>query len=341
MIEPGPEQHHDRERVRHHVRERAAGEHRGARGRQRAEAIDQALREVLGQAERGHEAAERDVLDDDPGDQEVDVVVARCADRAAEHVGKQQHEHHGLDREGDQQVGGAREPHEVALGEHQRVGGEPGHAATSSALGLGLVAGEREEDVVERRAPHRDVVDAQLRLVEPAHRLHQRAAASSTGRRTERPSICGSRRPCRRAPRPPRAPVLVREVDLEALAADAVLELVGGAVGDHAAVVDDRDAVRQPVGLVEVLGGEEDGRAVGDERLDRLPQVERGCAGRARSSARRGRAPAGARRARRRGRAAAACRPNTSSPRERRRRSGRSARAAPRPRALATRRRWP
>ena len=65
-----------------------------------------------------------------------------------------------------------------------------------------------------------------------------------------------------------------REVDLEPLAADAVLELVGGAVGDHAAVVDDRDPVGEPVGLVEVLGREQHGRAVGDEPLDRLPQVE-------------------------------------------------------------------
>ena len=67
---------------------------------------------------------------------------------------------------------------------------------------------------------------------------------------------------------------LVGQVDLEALAADAVLELVGGAVGDHLAVVDDRDAVGEPVGLVEVLGGQQDGRAVGDEVLDRHPQVD-------------------------------------------------------------------
>src|SRR3712207_7971155 len=51
------------------------------------DALPISLRHVLGQAERGDEAAERDVLDDDPGDQEVDVVVARRLDRPAEDVG--------------------------------------------------------------------------------------------------------------------------------------------------------------------------------------------------------------------------------------------------------------
>ena len=66
----------------------------------------------------------------------------------------------------------------------------------------------------------------------------------------------------------------VGEPDLQPLAADAVLELVRRALGDHLAVVDDRDLVGQPVGLVEVLGGEQHGRALGDEALDRLPQAE-------------------------------------------------------------------
>ena len=67
---------------------------------------------------------------------------------------------------------------------------------------------------------------------------------------------------------------LVRERDLEPLAADAALELVRGALGDHAPVVDDRDPVRQPVGLLEVLRRQQHGRAVGDEVLDRLPQLD-------------------------------------------------------------------
>ena len=101
-------------------------------------------------------------------------------------------------------------------------------------------------------------------------------------------------------------------VHLEPLAADAVLELVRGALGDHGAVVDHDDPVGEAVGLVEVLRGEQHGRARRGARLDRLPHAERGCAGRGPSSARRGTAPAGGRRARRRGRAAGACRPSRS-----------------------------
>ena len=41
-----------------------------------------------------------------------------------------------------------------------------------------------------------------------------------------------------------------------------------------AAVADDRDPVREAVGLLEVLGGEEDRRAVVRERLDGLPDRE-------------------------------------------------------------------
>ena len=50
--------------------------------------------------------------------------------------------------------------------------------------------------------------------------------------------------------------------DLDPLAADLGLELVGGAAGDDLAVVDDRDRVGQLVGLLEVLGREQQRRAL-------------------------------------------------------------------------------
>jgi hypothetical protein len=40
------------------------------------------------------------------------------------------------------------------------------------------------------------------------------------------------------------------------------------------AAVDHRDEVGQPVGLIEVLGGQQDGRALGDEALDRRPHLQ-------------------------------------------------------------------
>ena len=50
---------------------------------------------------------------------------------------------------------------------------------SASALGSSSarVAGERDEHVVERRPAQRDVVDADARVVEPAHRLGDRARA--------------------------------------------------------------------------------------------------------------------------------------------------------------------
>ena len=73
---------------------------------------------------------------------------------------------------------------------------------------------------------------------------------------------------------PPHDPAgRVLDGDLEALPADLALELVRGALGDHATVVDDHDVVREQVCLLEVLGGEQQGGAAGDETLDHLPHL--------------------------------------------------------------------
>jgi hypothetical protein len=54
---------------------------------------------------------------------------------------------------------------------------------------------------------------------------------------------------------------------------DRRLELAGRALGDHAAVVDDRDPVGELVGLVEVLRAQQHGRALADERAHDLPHL--------------------------------------------------------------------
>ncbi len=54
---------------------------------------------------------------------------------------------------------------------------------------------------------------------------------------------------------------------------DAPLELVGGALGRDGAAVEHRDPVGEPVGLLQVLGGEEDGDPVGDQAADDVPQA--------------------------------------------------------------------
>ena len=76
-----PDAEHDDELhdVRADVRERPAGEDGRARHRQRPEAVHQPLLQVLGEPERGDEAAEGHRLHDDPRDQEVDVAEARAS----------------------------------------------------------------------------------------------------------------------------------------------------------------------------------------------------------------------------------------------------------------------
>ena len=65
----------------------------------------------------------------------------------------------------------------------------------------------------------------------------------------------------------------VDEDDLQPPRRDAFLELRRCPLRDDAALVDDDDVVREPVGLVEVLGREDDGRPGRRERLDDLPQL--------------------------------------------------------------------
>ena len=74
--------------------------------------------------------------------------------------------------------------------------------------------------------------------------------------------------------------------------ADRGLELVGRALRDLTAAVDDRDAVGELVGLVEVLSGQQHGAAVARPARGWCPTSARGYAGRARWSARRGRSAA-------------------------------------------------
>ena len=65
-------QDHD-EDVAHEVGERAAGQHRRARHRQRAEPLDEALVQVLGEPDPGFDRTEHDGLHEDAGHQVVDV----------------------------------------------------------------------------------------------------------------------------------------------------------------------------------------------------------------------------------------------------------------------------
>jgi hypothetical protein len=63
-------------------------------------------------------------------------------------------------------------------------------------------------------------------------------------------------------------------VHFDDIAAGLLLELRRGAVGDRPAVADDDDVVGEVVGLFEILRGQQDVGAVGDEHPDRVPELE-------------------------------------------------------------------
>jgi hypothetical protein len=69
------------------------------------------------------------------------------------------------------------------------------------------------------------------------------------------------------------------------------LQLTGRPAGLHPPPVHDDDVVGQLIGLLEVLRGQQQRRAVPHQPPQHVPQLEACCAGRARSSARRGTGP--------------------------------------------------
>ena len=76
---------------------------REAGDREAAEAVEDALLDVAVEVHPDRDAAERDRLGEDAGEQELQVVVLRAAgDRAAEDVGEQRDEDDRLQRHVDQ-----------------------------------------------------------------------------------------------------------------------------------------------------------------------------------------------------------------------------------------------
>ena len=110
----------------HEVGEGAAGEHRAAGHRQRAEPVDQALVHVVGDARAGAGGGEGDGLREDARPSgtcgsRTALVVPPIVDGPAEDVAEQHHEHDRLDQPEDDDLGDPGHPDQVALGDHQRV----------------------------------------------------------------------------------------------------------------------------------------------------------------------------------------------------------------------------
>jgi hypothetical protein len=66
--------------------------------------------------------------------------------------------------------------------------------------------------------------------------------------------------------------LLVRNQDLQHVASDAGLELFGCSFCDHLTGIDDHDAVGEALGLLQVLGGEQDRCPFPGQLLHHLPQ---------------------------------------------------------------------
>ena len=139
---------------------------------------------------------------------------------------------------------------------------------------LGAAAGERQEDVVEARLADDERQRLELLVVERSQHAHQLARAVG---HLEVDGVPGALdRPDRERldrRRGTRGAVLVAEADLDDGRAEARLQLGRRALGDDTATVDDDDVVGEAVGLLEVLRGEEDRRALLGQLLDDLPEV--------------------------------------------------------------------
>jgi hypothetical protein len=142
---------------------------------------------------------------------------------------------------------------------------------TSSSVGL------REKAWFGCRPPDSEVADANPRTTELGGRLFDEDKALAR----------------RRQGQPVRTPVFLRDAaadpserclglvalsdveqfDLEDLAANAVLELVARSLGDHAAVVDHGDLVRELIGLLEVLRRQQNRRAFAAQVADDRPDL--------------------------------------------------------------------
>ena len=124
---------------------------------------------------------------------------------------------------------------------------------------MGVVAGERQEDLVEGRLLDGEGLDLDARLPQRDEYVDRLVAVLE--RDVEPTGLGGRHRLLVHEPAGQAGGGVevgaVHELQLQGGPADGRLELVGGALGDLDAVVDDRDPVGELVGLVEVLRGQQ------------------------------------------------------------------------------------
>ncbi len=157
------------------------------------------------------------------------------------------------------------------------IGPAPGRGPLVAVLRRlgGVVAGQGEEHVVERRAAEADVPHLHARVVELPQRCGQDLGPALAGHDQPVHVVVDLELAAGQGEEHVRRLLHVVGTDhhLDALPADPALQLVRRALGDGHPVVDDHDPVGQVVGLLEVLGGEQDRRAPTDQVPDHRPQV--------------------------------------------------------------------
>ena len=116
---------------------------------------------------------------------------------------------------------------------------------------------------------NREIDDIDIGLIEVAENAAQGGDVAVGGDLQARRVLVGHRHPQRVGGHELR--VGVGEADVDAAAGNSLLELLRAALGDQASAVEDRHPVGEPVGLLEVLRGEEHGGAVVGQALDDLP----------------------------------------------------------------------
>ena len=139
------------------------------------------------------------------------------------------------------------------------------------------MSSQRQEHVVERRAPEHQIAHRDSRVVEAPHCFDE--ARRAAGDR-ERDAACarldlrrsvadaGEERQCAVER------VLVGERDVEHVTAEPILELHGRPLGDDRAVVDHDHSVRELVRLLQVLRGQQHARPLADELAEERPQLD-------------------------------------------------------------------
>ena len=189
-------------------------------------------------------------------------------DDPPEQVAEQEQPDHRLDQREHQVPGLADERLQPPVRHPPRVAVMRTHAGIADVprrvrprrTGDRRTAGTRRRARAGRRSPSRPATPARSSAASAAGTA---AAPSSARALSRRPATVTSRTPltAARAPaRPPSAVRLVAQFDVDGVAAQLGLELVGRAGDDDAAAVHDGHPVGEPVGLLQVVRGEQDGQ---------------------------------------------------------------------------------